>query len=53
MLTAVYHMLSRQTSYDDPGFDYFDRRDKTKVANRLIKRLRDLGMNVEVISGAA
>jgi transposase len=53
ILTAVYHMLARQTAYQDLGFDHFDHRDKTKVAKRLIKRLKDLGMNVEVTAAAA
>ena len=52
MLTAVYHMLSRQTDYTDLGAQHFDRRDKTKIAKRLIKRLTDLGMTVEVKAAA-
>jgi transposase len=48
MLTAVYHMLTNQTDYADLGIHHFDRRDKVKVAKRLIKRLQDLGMTVEV-----
>jgi len=52
MLTAVYHMLSRKTDYADLGADHFDRRDKAKVAKRLIKRLQDLGIAVEVKAAA-
>jgi transposase len=52
MLTAVYHMLRRQTDYADLGTDHFDRRDKNRVAKRLIKRLEDLGMTVEVKAAA-
>jgi transposase len=52
MLTAVYYMLSRGTDYSDLGIDHFDRRDKAKVARRLIKRLQDLGMTVEVKAAA-
>jgi transposase len=48
MLTAVYHMLSRNTDYADLGSQHFERRDKTRIAKRLIKRLQDLGMTVEV-----
>jgi len=48
MLTAVYHMLQRGVIYQDLGSDHFDRRDKAKAARRLIRRLEDLGLHVEV-----
>ena len=48
MLTVVYHLLSRGVEYEEFGADYFDRRDKAKAARRLIRRLEELGMQVEV-----
>ncbi len=48
MLTAAYHMLKHGTDFRDLGADYFDRRDKAKLARRLITRLHDLGFTVEV-----
>ena len=48
MLTAAYHMLRDGADYRDLGADHFDRRDKAKLANRLIARLHDLGVHVEV-----
>jgi transposase len=48
MLTAAYHMLQRGVFYEDLGPDHFDRRDKDKVAKRLIRRLEELGLKVEV-----
>ena len=48
MLTAAYHMLTHRTDYRDLGADHFDRRDKAKLARRLIARLHDLGLTVEV-----
>ena len=48
MLTAAYHMLKHDLDYRDLGADHFDRRDKTKLANRLIHRLQELGLTVEV-----
>ena len=48
MLTAVYHMLKHSADYRDLGADHFDRRDKAKLAKRLIARLHDLGLTVEV-----
>jgi transposase len=48
LLTAAYHMLKHSTDYRDLGLDYFDRRDKTTLAKRLIARLHDLGLVVDV-----
>jgi transposase len=48
MLTASYHILKNGVDYRDLGADHFDRRDKTKLARRLIRRLHDLGLNVEI-----
>jgi transposase len=52
LLTAAYHMLLRNVDYQDLGADYFDRRDRTKVAKRLLRRLHDLGFHVTVESAA-
>jgi transposase len=52
MLTAVYHMLCRHEDYADLGADHFNRRDRTKAALRLVKRLQDLGMTVEIKAAA-
>jgi transposase len=48
ILTAAYHLLRRGVDYSDLGGDYFNRRDKAKLARRLIARLHDLGLAVEV-----
>jgi transposase len=48
ILTAAYHVLQREVDYHDLGGDYFSRRDKVKLAKRLIARLHDLGVTVEV-----
>lgn len=48
MLTAAYHMLRNDVDYIDLGHDYFDRIDKTKSAERLVRRLRTLGYEVEL-----
>ena len=48
MLTAAYHMLRNEVPYRDLGADHFDRRDKTKLTNRLLRRLKELGVEVEV-----
>jgi transposase len=48
MLTAVYHMLRDGLPYHDLGHQHFDRRDKTKTIRRLVRRLSDLGCEVQV-----
>jgi transposase len=48
MLTAAYFMLRDGVEYHDLGSQYFDQRDKDHLAKRLLQRLRDLGVNVEV-----
>jgi transposase len=52
MLTAAYHMLRTGAVYDDLGERYFDTRDRVKLVRRLVRRLGDLGVQVE-LKGAA
>ena len=53
MLTAAFYMLRDGVEYRDLGPDHFDRRDKTKTINRLVRRLTDLGCEVEIKPHAA
>jgi transposase len=48
MLTAAWHMLRNQTEWHDLGAAHFDRADATKTANRLIRRLQQIGFAVQV-----
>jgi len=48
ILTAAYHMLREGTAYKDLKADYFDHRDRAKIVKRLVRRLNDLGLQVEV-----
>lgn len=48
MLTAAYHMLRTGRAYHDLGDAYFDTRDRARIARRLVRRLHDLGLEVEV-----
>lgn len=52
MLTAIYHMLRDGIPYRDLGTDHFDQREKHHVAQRLLKRLGDLGYSVELKTAA-
>jgi transposase len=46
MLTAAYHMLRQDVLYKDLGPDYFQSKDKERLAKRLLRRLKDLGVHV-------
>jgi transposase len=48
ILTAAYHMLRSDLTYRDLGADYFIRQDKARIARHLIRRLHDLGLDVEI-----
>ncbi len=52
MLTAAYHMLRDGVEYADLGPDYYARHDTNKTIRRLLKRLADLGCNVDSIAHA-
>src|SRR5580692_5923513 len=52
MLTAIYFMLRDGVDYRDLGHDYFDRADKSKAADRLVRRLAALGYKVELTAAA-
>jgi transposase len=47
-LTDVYYMLRNGEVFADLGDQYFAQRDKARTTQRLLKRLRDLGVHVEV-----
>ena len=48
MLTAAWHMLRDGTEWHDLGAAHFDRADAHKTANRLIRRLQQIGYTVQV-----
>lgn len=53
MLTAAYHMLKNGVEYQDLGADHFTRRDRSKAIQRLVRRLNDLGCDVQLTHQAA
>lgn len=53
ILTAAYHMLKNGTLYQDLGADHFDNRAKGKQVLRLVKRLQNLGFEVQIVPQAA
>lgn len=48
MLTAAYFMLRDDVEYHDLGGRFFTERDKQETTKRLLRRLRDLGVEVEI-----
>jgi len=52
MLTAAYFMLRDGVEYHDLGPDHFDRTDKSKTVNRLVRKLAELGCEVEIKNAA-
>jgi transposase len=53
MLTAAYHMLKNGVEYQDLGASHFTRRDREKIILRLVRRINDLGCQVQVVPQAA
>jgi transposase len=53
MLTAAYHMLKNGVECQDLGADHFSRRDRSKAIQRFVRRLNDLGCEVQLIPQAA
>ena len=49
MLTAAWHMLRDGTEWHDLGAAHFDRADASKTANRLIRRLQQIGYQVTAV----
>lgn len=52
MLTALYYMLRDGVEFQDLGSQYFAHHDKDHITKRLLRRLRELGVEVEVKNAA-
>jgi transposase len=53
MLTAAFYILRDGTEYRDLGSEYFTQRDQSKTIKRLVRRLSDLGLQVELKAAQA
>jgi transposase len=53
ILVVAYCLLRDGATYNEPGADYFDRRDEVAVRRRLVRRLERLGYRVTVEPMAA
>jgi hypothetical protein len=50
--TAAFHILHEGVPYRDLGSDHFVQRDRSRVAQRLARRIRDLGYEVTINQAA-
>ena len=48
MLTAAYHILRDGVPYRELTGAYFDSRDRSKLTKRLLRRLADIGVHVDI-----
>jgi transposase len=53
LLVTGYYLITRQTTYEDLGGNYFDERDREAVKRRALKRLEKLGYRVQLMPAAA
>lgn len=49
ILIIVYHLIQKQETYHDLGANYFDRRNSEATAARLLRRLEQLGYNINTL----
>jgi transposase len=48
ILTAIWHMLTNDQPYRDPGGDYYDRKDPDATRRKAVAQLRRLGFHAEL-----
>jgi transposase len=53
ILVSVWHMLTNGTFYQDLGAGYLDRLDRTRNARHLVRRLTNMGFDVQLSPKAA
>jgi transposase len=53
LLVTGYHLVTRQQTYQDLGRNYFDERDREAVKRRSVKRLEQLGFQVQLTPALA
>jgi transposase len=53
ILISIWHMLSNSTFYQDPGAGHLDKLDRTRNARHLVRRLANMGFDVQPHDRAA
>ena len=49
LLVTGYYLITRQRSYQDLGNTYFDERNREAVKRRALRRLEQLGFQVQIV----
>ena len=49
LLVVIYHVLKDRTGYNDLGGDYFDKLNSKRLVPYLVKRLRNIGYEVNLV----
>jgi transposase len=52
ILRDLYHMLKNDKPYQEMGENFYDRRNRDRTANHLIKRLKSLGYDITLPTAA-
>ena len=52
ILIAAYHILKDKIKYKELGAEYLDQLKKEKTKNYYVKRLNDMGYNIELKEAA-
>lgn len=50
MLIAIYYMIKEDKEYNDLGADFYNKFNKEKKANSYIKKIKELGYDVQLIA---
>lgn len=48
MLVIIYHMIKNRLPYNELGDEYFNKMDKEKFTNNMVKRIEKLGYKVQL-----
>jgi hypothetical protein len=49
LLTVIYHVLRDHIEYKDLGQDYFDKLNSRRLVPYLVKRLKNMGYEVNLV----
>lgn len=50
ILIAIYYMIKEDKEYEDLGADFYNKFNKEKKANAYMKKLKELGYNVQIVA---
>jgi transposase len=53
ILVSIWHMLSNGTFYQDPGAGFRDQMDRERTSKHLVRRLVNMGFEVQLQEKAA